>query len=155
MNNDNFTRNIDPKDAMGIGDEKSRKMSSVGMLDEDIKKMSNVKFFVEANSFEIFKLWQENKNDYKEPCKWGEGHLGLIFTIGFLDNRPINIALHFATLDEILVCFYSGCSEVVDHKMIEEFIKFCWPIKYDSKSRRAMTDAHNFHHCVHFCKNPY
>jgi predicted nucleotide-binding protein (sugar kinase/HSP70/actin superfamily) len=116
--------------------------------------MSQVKFFVEANSYEMFKLWQENKN-YDIPCKWDEHHSGFGFTIGRISNRPIVLTFSFATLDDSLVCFYTSSSQLVDHKMIEDFIEFCWPIKYDHGHRRAMTDAQNFHHCIHYCKNPY
>lgn len=150
-----FERGLDPKEAMDIGDARIRKMMSVGMDEHHIKKMSQVKFFVEANSYEMFKLWQENKNEYDVPCQWDEHHLGHAFTIGSIANRPINLEFHFASLDGILVCFYCGISELVDYKMIEDFITFCWPIKYDGGSRRAMTDAQNFHHCIQYCKNPY
>ena len=39
-----FQRGQDPKDAMDIGDKRTRKMSSVGMRAEDIEKMSHVNF---------------------------------------------------------------------------------------------------------------
>ncbi|MFA5153768.1 MAG: hypothetical protein WC554_14500 [Clostridia bacterium] len=148
----NFEKGVDPKDAMNIGDARQRKMNSVGMRPQDIEKMSKVKFFVEANSYETFKLWKENKYDYSEPCEWKEDTAGLVFTIGYVDNRPINLEFSFNTINGTLVCFYSGISQLVDHKMIEEFIEFCWPIKYDRNSRRAMTDATNFHNCAQYCK---
>jgi len=45
-----------------------------------------------------------------------------------------------------------GCSMVVHHAMIENFLKDRFPIRYDRDHRLAYTDATNFHHVLHFAK---
>lgn len=119
-------------------------------MDERLKK---VKFFVEANSFERHQLWR----DFHEKIDWKQDLSGVSILIGQIKParkpaRPIYVDFSFATLNGKLICFYNGCSALVDHTMIEEWLEKEYPVKYDSGSRRAMCDAMNFHHCFHFCK---
>ena len=149
-----FKRGQNPKDAMDIGDKRLRKMKDVGMQDQDIERMSHVKFFVKANTNETFCLWKENKYEYKNEHNWRQVTSGFALTLGEIENRPIVLEFAFNYIYDNLVCFYHGCSQLVDNKMIDDFIEFCWPIKYDG-NRRAMTDATNFHHCFQFCENEF
>ena len=80
-----FERGLNPKIAMDIGDARQRKMTSAGMNQDDIEKMSRVKFFVEANSNEKLQIWR----DYHEKCNWVQDHMGFMITLGHITKRPI------------------------------------------------------------------
>lgn len=118
-------------------------------MDERLKK---AKFFVEANSFEQHQLWK----DFHEKIKWEQDLSGIMILIGEIKpawkpSRPIYANFSFATLNGKLICFYYGCSALVDYDMIEKWLEKKYPVKYD-KTRRATCDAMNFHQCFHFCQ---
>lgn len=118
-----------------------------------MERLKKVQFFVEANSFERHQLWRE----HHEKIKWDQHSSGISILVGTIKparkpERPIYVDFSFATINGKLVCFYYGCSALVDYVMIEEWLEKNYPIKYDNGSRRAMSDAGNFHHCLHFCK---
>lgn len=102
---------------------------------------------VEANSFEQFSLWQDNNaNNGIKELPWIEGGMGLMETVGHIDGRPVCISLMVNTIDGHRILFYYATSEVVDHKMIEEWIEANMPasaLTYDGRVNR--TDAMNFH----------
>jgi hypothetical protein len=119
------------------------------------EKLQKTKFFVEANSFEKFTLWKE----WHEEIKWEDDAEGFGIEIGRVSSGkrkyPVVVSFNFAKINGTQVCFYYGCSQVVDHPMIEKYITKRWPVKYDSNSRKAMTDADNFHNCIHYCQEPH
>jgi len=132
--------------------------------EEDVNKMTNDEklerafFFVEADSYAQFKLWQECRDDYKDVKMIQDG-CGFIREIGLLYRKkgkryhsfPVMISFNFAIIKGVYVCFYTSESHLTDWKMVEKFIgKHAG--QYDSASRRAMTNAHNFHHCVSYCE---
>jgi hypothetical protein len=138
MEKNNFERGkANPLDTLEIGNEWYR-------------KFGKVEFFVEANSFETFTLWQEYHNE--KDIEWIQELAGFVETIGYINNRPINLEFSFNVINGKLIAFYSGISALVDHTMIEEWIESRFPVKYDHGGRRAMTNAQNFHNCIQFCK---
>ena len=52
------------------------------------------------------------------------------------------------------MCFYISDSQVVDWKMVEDYVEQ-FAGQYDSASRRAMVDIDNFHNCMHYCQKPH
>jgi len=133
--------------------------------DYNNKKLFATEFFVEATSDERSSLWrkyaqewQKHSNDYPDYDKldWQEDlsgfgvHLGNVFSRG--EILPVYVSFSFAKIEGKQICFYTSDSMVTDHQMVEDFIVTNFPVKYDSGSRRAMTNATNFHHCVGFCK---
>jgi hypothetical protein len=64
----------------------------------------------------------------------------------------VYVSLSFAKIGGKYICFYYGCSRGIDHEMIEKFIER-YPVKWDGGTRRAMTNATNFHHCLDFVTN--
>lgn len=128
------------------------------------EKLERAFFFIDADSFAQFELWKENKHTDQENYKvnWVQDTCGFMQTIGSLYRKegkkykelPVNISFSFALLNDVYVCFYDSQSQVTDWKIIEEFVSK-YAGQYDSASRRAMTDAQNFHHCVHYCQKPH
>ncbi len=123
---------------------------------DDGGKLKKTVFFVEANSFERLKLWQDNKNS-DEPLSWVEELQGFVINVGEIISNgnilPVNVEFFFATINGKFIAFYSPISRGVDYDMVEQFIIKNYPVKYDNLSRQAMCDAMNFHTCMHFCKN--
>ena len=133
-------------------------------MDDWLKK---VKFFVEADSFAQSTLWKEfsvqgrqfiqrTRGEDEIRVSWDQETRGFNLTIGEIkvgrDRLPINISFSFATINGIYICFYEGISQLVHHAMIEDFLHTLYPVKYDKGTRLAYTNASNFHHCLHFCK---
>ncbi len=102
-------------------------------------------FAVEANSNERQTLWET----WHDRLTWEEVGLGCTEQIGMLDGRPINIALTWGILNDHLICFYYGCSQLVDHKLIEEWIVRRIAHSKTPNGYSRQCDAMNFHHCLH------
>lgn len=116
-------------------------------MDND-KKLKRIQFFVEADSFAQQSLWEK----FHKKIEWEQDLSGFGMTLGQIKKRPIFVSFSFAKIGGKYVCFYNATSQLVDHKMIEDYLEKNYPIKYDGGSRRAMTDANNFHNCYHFCQ---
>lgn len=102
---------------------------------------------VQATSTEKFYLWREfsHRSDLITDwpkINWKEISVGTSSQIGELDNRPVCICVFFADIEGRRVGFYEGISQVVDHKMIEEWLRNKNPEAY-------RTDAMNFSNAIH------
>lgn len=84
---------------------------------------------------------------------WKEVGLGFSLKIGELDNRPVVVSFHFAFINEKKICFYDCVSQVVDHKMIENWLMKRFQLTHDGYTRRNHTNAMNFHNCVKGLEN--
>ncbi len=123
-------------------------------------KLKRVRYFVEANSFERHMLWKETSKSYylyyigdtipKDSCllDWKD-QTGFCMIIGYIKKHPINVNFSFIYLNDNLVCFYYGCSTIVDHSMIDNFLRNNYPLKYHMRFRYV--DASNFHLCLDYC----
>jgi hypothetical protein len=111
------------------------------------KNLKACEFFIEGDSFSQHSIWREYVDQRKliRDDEW-EQHIGNCLEIGQLDDRPVCVSLMWVTIKGILVCFYHGTSQVVDHKMIEKFFERYAQPTWDNGSRLAFTDAMNFHH---------
>ena len=113
------------------------------------EKLNETEFFIEASDYEIMSLWDKHKHD----VSWEEDQLGCMLQVGELgEHKPVNISCTFTIINGKRVCFYDNCSRYSDSKMVEEFLETKYPVTYDSGSRRAMTNAMNFHHALHHCQ---
>lgn len=107
-------------------------------------KLKRTQFFVEATNHEYHSLWEKHHDEHNWDSD-GEGCMVLCGEVKINGQRlPVYVDLRFAQIDGIYVCFYYGCSRVVDWDMIEKFINR-YPCKYDGGTRRAVCDANNFH----------
>jgi len=118
-------------------------------VDRKTAKLKSSIFFVEATSTEQYYLWKE----YHERVTWVQDYEGFAETIGHINSRPVVVSYKFAEIFGKRICFYEATSTIVDHTMVEAFIKENYPIKYDNDSRTAMTDAMNFHNAIHEAQN--
>ena len=115
------------------------------------KKLKSAVFFIEANSFEQQTLWEAHHKKFP----WREDNRGFSQVIGYVNGRkhqPVNVSFSFARIHGQRVCFYYCCSRFSDSVMVENFLEKHYPVKYDGGTRRAMTDAANFHHAIHWCE---
>jgi hypothetical protein len=110
-------------------------------------------FLIEANSYEMQSLWAEYSNESLRLGKWNRYNwhqisMGKTYQLGTLDGRPINVAVFWAIINERKVAFYYGCSQLVDHALIEKWWRSLKIPKWDRGTRLAHCDASNFHHCI-------
>ena len=115
--------------------------------ESDSQFFKDVKFLIEADDYSQFALWKEF---HELIDNWQEVSCGYNIEIGKLNRRPIVISINYAILNGKKVLFYWGCSQLVDHKMIEDWIKHFTEktIRWDNNIRWAKCDAMNFHLCL-------
>ena len=107
-------------------------------------------FFIEATSFEKHYLWKE----FEKETGWEQDLMGFGQMIGHIGkNKPVFVSFSFAKIHGKIICFYEVTSRYADHTMVEEWIEKNYPVKWDNNTRRAMTDAMNFHLAIDCCKN--
>lgn len=107
-------------------------------------RFNDVVYMVEATHFEHFMLWKENSERQAPmvPLRWEQDTLGHIYTIGELAGNPIAVSVEFAVIDGRRVAFYEATSQVVDHRLVEKWIKEQCP------AGTQHCDGMNFAHCV-------
>jgi hypothetical protein len=138
---------------MAGGQSASAPVSTKQKLDP---RFADTFFVVEADTFAQHALWRQhakdapqNANDQSQKVAWRSDSLGVLLTLGELDGRPVCVSFTWATLNGKRVLFYNATSEVVDHKLVGEWLQAHCNPKWDNGQRRAHCDAQNFHHCLH------
>jgi len=76
---------------------------------------------VEATSYESMCLWREYH--LAREKSWVQDLGGYLPTVGHIDGRPVCLSLHINTVDGHKLLFIEATSQVVDHSMIEEWLK--------------------------------
>jgi hypothetical protein len=101
-------------------------------------------FVVNATSFERLRLWSDHHADYE----WKEDSQGWGLGVGEFHGFPVVISIVFAKLRGKRILFWEAVSRVVDTEMIENWFEAnCCP-RWDGGTRRARTNAMNFHHVL-------
>jgi hypothetical protein len=100
---------------------------------------------VEATSYEKLCLWSEWTTEKKKS--WIQGSSGYLPTIGKLDGRPIVLSLLIHIVDGYPILFMEPTSQVIDHKMVEDWLKLHLPkTAFQSNGEYVnKVDAMNFH----------
>lgn len=108
-------------------------------------------FIVEATSFEKSCLWRdyclESDNPRYGKHTWKLISPGWMIKVGEINDRPCCISTTWYKIDGKLVMFWYACSELVDYKLIDEWLDKNFTGTYGG-GRRASTDADNFHACI-------
>jgi hypothetical protein len=122
-------------------------------------RWADTKFLVEATSTERFFLWLQNADESTERCgrtpvEWRQDSMGAFEYAGYCDDRPVTVNVLWATLNGIRIAFYEAASELVDHRMVNDWINLNFSGRWDGGTRRAHCDAMNFHHCLDYIRNP-
>lgn len=119
--------------------------SEVRRLDSAEKRLAATEYMIEATHEEEFGVWKRFAEDGKHT--WTQCH-GWIVTVGEvwigaesskLERMPVTVSLSFVLFDGHLICFYEAQSQVVDHRMVEKYVR---------AGGRRHTNATNFHNCV-------
>ncbi len=111
-------------------------------------RLKQTVYLIEASHFEQFTLWDRwaagSKNCRRLHLKWEQSN-GYLVTVGHLDKRPIVISMSWDIIEDHPVCFWEPTSELVDHKMIQNWFSKNYTAKTHD-GRYAKTNADNFHH---------
>lgn len=84
----------------------------------------------------------------KYRVKWEDEGRGVMIHVGAFDKRPVYVEFSFAYIKGKKVAFYNGCSELVDHKMINDWLIKNFQLTNDGYTRWNRVDAINFHNCI-------
>jgi hypothetical protein len=98
---------------------------------------------VEANSFEVMCLWKEHKT----RGTWVEHPLGMGCTVGHFGDMPVHVSLRTAEVDGHKILFIDPTSQVVDHRMVRDWLRSEMPKSAKCTATGAVNkvDAMNFH----------
>lgn len=125
-------------------------------LDKDNSDLfKDVCYLVEATSEEHHNLWINwHYRPIYNPVPWQQISKGHLLTIGEFHKRPISVLIDYAIIDGKKVMFYTGYSELVDHKMISKWIDKYSPIVRKNTAKQIVwTNSTNFSHCITDLKN--
>ena len=121
-------------------------------VDTAEERLKVTQFLVEATNNEwhtFWARWCKKSQECREPLVHNWEQLGgWTVTVDLLEGRPICISLNWDRLDGFLVCQWEAVSELVDHKLIEEWLDKYYTGKTND-GRRARCNSSNFHHCIH------
>jgi hypothetical protein len=122
------------------------------LADNPEDRVAQAMFAVEADSFSYHALWRDHSHESRERrgkiVEWQDVSQGWSKQVGSLDGRPVVVSLRWSYLDGQLVLFWHGTSQVVDYKMIEDWLDEHFKATYDNDTCKAKCDASNFHHCL-------
>lgn len=118
-----------------------------------LKKMTETQFVVEATWDEVYMLWGKysNQSFYKTDLNswnWEDSNPGWCVEVGKMGEFLVIVSMQWNRINGVLVLFYEGISRVVDHEMIEEWLKARCAPRWDKGSRLAYTNAANFHNVL-------
>ena len=108
----------------------------------------DVDIALEANTYESVCLWQEINN---RGIVWIDGSVGHSHKIGRLCDMPVVISVIVNKVADMKVAFIDPTSQVVDWRMIDEWIKENMPraeradgINFTSKVINRISDASQY-----------
>lgn len=135
-----------------LGREVMFRIGIVTVDDPDFKReldqfLEGVTGVVVANSYEYFALWSEYK-DLKRG-EWKQNLSGLGCGIGELAGMPVTVSLTTAVVEGFKLLFIHAMSQVVDHRMVREWLDANMPdsAKF-ATGRLNITDAQNFYNVL-------
>ena len=112
----------------------------IGLHSTKEELIAATEYVVEATRYEEFALWKEFNNQ----IKWGDINFGGYgIYLGNVGNMPVMLSIRFQQLNNHLVMFYEPTSQMVDWRMVEEWIDRV-PIVAQKGKRDAQSDAMNF-----------
>ena len=96
----------------------------------------------------IIKHNQKVHDDNQKRVDWKQEYAGFATCIGEIKKRPIYVEFSFAYINGHKIAFYNGCSELVDYKMVENYMTKNFQLTHDNYCRWNHVNAANFHNCV-------
>lgn len=126
------------------------------MTDHCEQMMEETQFVVKATYEETFLFWEKFcvQTMYKTPLSiytWEQCNPGWHLEIGKIIDYPVCIGVRWYRINGVLVMFYEATSRIVDHEMVDKWLKErCCP--KDCDGRLAYTNALNFHHVLDYIK---
>lgn len=127
----------------GAGDNtRAAAMKVSSDMEEFLKEVVGV---VEATSYEGMCLWREYHQQRK--VSWEQGRGGYMPTIGEVAGKPVVLSLLINRIGSRPILFMEVTSVVVDHSMVEEWLKLHLPPTAFKSGGKYINkvDAMNFH----------
>lgn len=162
LNNKNTLGKINPAfdDVLFLVEATSEEKFNI-WRDFSKESMSNIKPLSEdvVNSFpehikNIVKPLNDKVKDYsRERVDWKDVSSGFSSIIGYVDDRPVNVSFNFAFINGKKICFYEGISQMVDHKIINDWLIRQFQLTHDGYTRWNHTNSSNFVNCINSLDN--
>lgn len=126
-------------------------------LNEADPRFRCTQYFVEADGFTRATLWNRHAKESKAILlrednfpryEWEDNLTGISLQLGECGGRPVCVLFFWALINGAVVCFYDATSEVVDWKLIEEFLD-----RFPAWGEGKHTDACNFGVVLNFAED--
>ncbi len=126
-----------------IGIKPGKRFIGADQIDDQLKKfVEGAVGFCAATREEEHSVWSHMVDQREPPVAWRQrGGVGV--TVGYLDERPVHVALNHVDVAGHKVIFYNATSTVVDHDMVKEFINLLAPDSARDGDRVNHADATN------------
>lgn len=135
-------------------EEELKRLKRLQLDEEDARKILETEFIVEGShedSFNFWKMWHSVLSVVQDGRGFGQ-------QIGELGGYPVCVTVFWHIVEGKRVAFVAGSSRVVDHTMVEEWVKETFPVFKRHQDARAagdyndmypMANMSNIHHCLH------
>ena len=110
--------------------------------EEMVRFLDGIVGAVEATREEYHSLYSRYTKEYGKS--WESNSSGLFETVGYLDDRPVCISLRTAVVEGHKILFVEATSQVVDHVLIDEWLRLNIPSR-DNSEYPNKVDVTNFH----------
>ncbi len=111
---------------------------------------ARTEFVVEASDFEQRALWRE----HHEMVKWESIGQGLVFNIGELFGKEINLDVSWRKINGHVVLFFHCCSSIRDYEQVEEWVQRRLPDGIVKAEGIPSCFASDFDKCLEYCAQP-
>jgi hypothetical protein len=118
------------------------------------ERLKRTVFIVEADSYAQQHIWSDYADNSRNPInkdkvfKFEQMH-GWLVHVGRFARHDIYVSMSWTKINGFLVMFYYPTSRIVDHNVVEAWLKKHFDGKYDG-DRRAQCDASNAFHCLSY-----
>lgn len=115
-------------------------------------RLTKTHFLLEATHFETHMLWEM----YCKESKYHRNHVfdkweqlnGWLVNVGYLSkNLPVNISMHWMSMDGFIVCQWEPVSMLYDMEMAHDWLDKHYTRKTND-GRSAYTNTDNFHFLI-------
>lgn len=131
----------------------TRSMSNIEPISDDVMSLVQEKLGAGILFEKLSKLNRKVKDNNQPRVNWEQVSAGFALSVGQVGKNNVMVCFTFAFINGKKICFYEATSQVVNHKMIEDWLISKFQLTHDGYSRWNHTNAMNFHNCVNSLDN--
>lgn len=124
-------------------------MTNIEAFDDDVMNIFKKELGADSLLFgQLADLNHKVKNNQQPRVNWEQIRSGFAIRIGEINGLPVNVEFSFAIIEGKKICFYNAISQMVNYKMVEDWLIERFQLTNDGYCRWNRVDAQNFHNCI-------